>query len=149
MGRGRQPTHGSDGERELRHGVERRRAGVDEVLDELGDGGAGGPVGRELGALLGGRDLARQEQPEEGLGQGLVTAGRLGQELLALGDGLAAEADTLVGVKDGSCGSEGDGEGISLCFAGEARNLSTSSLDAPSQIMPCRARRSDGVSYRP
>lgn len=91
-----------DGERELRHGVEVRRAAVNELLDELGDVGAGGPLGRQVADLLLGRDLARQEEPEEALGEGLLSAGGLGEDLLALGDGLAAEADALLGVEDGA-----------------------------------------------
>lgn len=72
--------------------MEGGRAGVDEVLDELGDGRPGGPVGREGGALLGGGDLSGQEEPEESLGKGLVASGSLGEELLALGDGLSSAA---------------------------------------------------------
>jgi hypothetical protein len=40
---------------------------VDELLDELGDVGAGGPLGGQVADLLLGRDLAGQEQPEEAL----------------------------------------------------------------------------------
>lgn len=35
-------------------------------------------------------------------GKGLLATGSLGEELLALGDGLATEADTLLGVEDGT-----------------------------------------------
>lgn len=73
--------------------MEGGRAGVDEVLDELGDGRPGGPVGGEGGALLGGGDLSGQEEPEESLGKGLVASGSLGEELLALGDGLSSAAE--------------------------------------------------------
>jgi hypothetical protein len=82
--------------------VEVGRAAVDELLNELGDLGAGSPVGREVADLLLGGDLAGQEKPEEAFGQRLLATGGLGQKLLALGDGLAAEADTLLGVEDGA-----------------------------------------------
>jgi hypothetical protein len=45
--------------------VEVGRAVVDQLLDELGKVGAGGPVSREVADLLLGRDLASQEKPEE------------------------------------------------------------------------------------
>ena len=93
---------GGDGHGELGHGVEVGRAAVDELLNELGDLGAGSPVGREVADLLLGGDLAGQEKPEEAFGQRLLATGGLGQKLLALGDGLAAEADTLLGVEDGA-----------------------------------------------
>lgn len=56
---------GSDGQRELGHRVEVGRAVVDELLDELGDIGAGSPLGGQITDLLLGRDLAGQEKPEE------------------------------------------------------------------------------------
>lgn len=39
---------------------------------------------------------------ERTLRKGLLATGSLGEELLALGDGLAAETDTLLGVEDGT-----------------------------------------------
>ena len=84
------------GHGELAHGVEGRRAAVDDLLHELGDGGARGPVLGELGDLLGRGDLAGEEQPEEGLGEGFFAARGLGEEILAFFDGLAAEADALL-----------------------------------------------------
>ena len=54
-----------DGKRELGHRVEVVGAVVNQVLDELGDLGAGSPVGRELTDLLLGGDLAGKEEPEE------------------------------------------------------------------------------------
>jgi hypothetical protein len=66
--------------------VEVAGAAVDELLDELGDIGAGGPLGREVANLLLGGDLAGQEEPEETFWQRLLAAGGLGEELLALGD---------------------------------------------------------------
>jgi hypothetical protein len=45
--------------------VEVVRAAIDELLDELGDIGAGSPVGGQVTDLLLGWDFAGQEQPEE------------------------------------------------------------------------------------
>ena len=122
LGEGRLVLQSGHGQRELGHGVEGAGAAVDELLDELGDIGAGSPLGRQVTDLLLGGDLAGQQEPEETLGQGLSTAGSLGQELLDLGDlmpnglamrtesacrelityGTATETDTLLGVKDGT-----------------------------------------------
>jgi hypothetical protein len=41
------------------------RAVVDELLDELGEIGAGSPLSGEVANLLLGGDLAGQEKPEE------------------------------------------------------------------------------------
>jgi hypothetical protein len=89
-------TNGGDSKGELGHGVKSGRARVDQVLNELGDRSSGSPVGGEGGALLLGRDLSGEEEPEESLGKGLGSSGSLGEELLALGDGLSSESDTLV-----------------------------------------------------
>lgn len=96
LGEGGVVVEGSDGEGELRHGVEGGRASVEDLLNELGEVGAGSPLlGESLNLLLGG-DLTGDEEPEETLREGLGTTGGLGEELLALGDGLATEADTLI-----------------------------------------------------
>jgi len=65
LGEGRGLLKGSDGDGELRHGVKVGRAAVDELLNELGEVGASGPLGRKVTDLLLGRDLAGQEKPEE------------------------------------------------------------------------------------
>jgi hypothetical protein len=83
------------------------RAVVDELLDELGEVGAGSPLGGEVADLLLGRDLAGQEKPEETLRKRLLATGSLGEKLLALGDGLATESDTLLRVEDGTLPNEG------------------------------------------
>ena len=75
-----------------------------QIVERLGNVGgqraAGGPLlGDGLSLGLGGH-VAGDQQPEETLGQGFSATGGLGQELLALGDGLAAEADALLGVED-------------------------------------------------
>jgi hypothetical protein len=87
--------------------VEIGRAVVDELLDELGEIGAGSPLGGEVADLLLGRDLTSQEKPEETLRKGLLATGSLGEKLLALGDGLATESDTLLRVEDGTLPNEG------------------------------------------
>jgi hypothetical protein len=76
----------SDGNGELRHGVEVARAAVNELLDELGDGGTGGPFCGKVANLLLGGNLAGQEKPEETFWQRLLATGGLGKELLAFGD---------------------------------------------------------------
>lgn len=93
-------THSSDGQGELRHGVKSAWASVDELLDEAGDGSASSPISAESLDLLDTWNFAGEQEPEETLGKGFFAAGSLGQELLDLGDGLATEADTLLGVKD-------------------------------------------------
>jgi hypothetical protein len=98
--------------------VEVAGAAVDELLDELGDVGAGSPLSGEVADLLLGGDLAGQEEPEETFWERLLATGGLREELLAFGDlshmssgsrkavknartyGLAAEADTLLRVKN-------------------------------------------------
>lgn len=65
LGEGRLVLKSSDGQRELGHGVESVGAAVDELLDELGEVGAGGPLGGEVADLLLGGDLASEEKPEE------------------------------------------------------------------------------------
>jgi hypothetical protein len=66
--------------------VEGAGAAVDELLDEGGDIGAGSPLSRESANLSLGGDLASQEEPEETLGEGLLTTRSLGEELLEVGD---------------------------------------------------------------
>ena len=77
---------GSHGQRELGHGVEGVGAAVDELLEELGEVGAGSPLSRQVTDLLLRGDLTGQEEPEETFRERLLTTGSLGQELLALRD---------------------------------------------------------------
>ena len=89
-------VEGGDGQAELGHGVEGGRASVEDLFDKLGESGASSPLlGEGFDLLLGG-DLTGDQEPEETLGKGLGAAGGLGQELLALGDGLSAETDTFL-----------------------------------------------------
>jgi hypothetical protein len=108
--------------------VEVGRAVVDELLDELGDVGAGSPLGGQITDLLLGRDLAGQEKPEETFGKRLLATGSLGEDLLALGDGLSTESDTLLGVEDGTLPDEGldaTGTAIDLVEGDLVDNLGT------------------------
>jgi hypothetical protein len=82
--------------------VEVAGAAVDELLNELGNIGAGGPLSGQVADLLLGGDLAGEEEPEKTLRKRLLATGGLGEQLLALGDGLAAETDTLLRVEDGA-----------------------------------------------
>ena len=96
-----------DGQRELGHRVQVVGAAVDKLGDEGWDVASGGPLGGEVADLLLARHLTRQEEPEETFRQGLLTAGSLGEKLLAFRDGLAAEADTLLRVEDGALPDQG------------------------------------------
>ena len=82
----------SDGEGELGHGVEVAWAAVDELLNELGNIGAGSPLSREVADLLLRGDLAGQKKPEETFRERLLATRGLGEELLALGDLLRVSA---------------------------------------------------------
>lgn len=76
--------------------MEGRGASVEDLLNEFGKSSTGSPLlGKGLDLLLGG-DFAGDEEPEETFGKGLGTAGGLREKLLALGNGLAAETDTLL-----------------------------------------------------
>ena len=98
----KRPTYRSDSEGELTHRVESRRASVDELLNELGDLGTGGPFLGETLDLLLCRDLSSKEKPEESLRERLGSTWSGGKLSLALGDGESSESDTLVGVEDGA-----------------------------------------------
>lgn len=76
----------SDSDGELGHWVEIAGAAVDELLNELGDVGAGSPLGREVADLLLGGNLAGQQKPEKTFWERLLAAWGLGEEFLALGD---------------------------------------------------------------
>ena len=75
-----------DSERELSHGVEGVGAAVDQLLDELGNIGASGPVGGEVADLLLGRNLASEKKPEEAFRKRLLATRGLGKDFLALRD---------------------------------------------------------------
>lgn len=54
-----------DSDRELGHWVEVSWAAVDELLDEFGNFGTGGPLGGEVADLLLAGDFTSQEKPEK------------------------------------------------------------------------------------
>lgn len=107
LGEGRLVLESVDGNRELSHWVEGSWAAVDELLNELWNIGAGGPVSREVADLLLRWDLAGKEKPEKTLWKWLLSAWCLWKLLLALWDGQSAETDTLLGIEDGSLPDEG------------------------------------------
>lgn len=88
------------GHGELGHGVQGGGQVVEHLVDELGDLTLLGELSRQASDLLGGGDLAGEEEPQHGLGEHLAALDGLGENLLALLDGLAVESDTLIGVQD-------------------------------------------------
>ena len=103
LGLGVERGHGGG---ELGHGVEVGGEVVQHGDHVAGQLGAPRPVLAEAADLLLGGDVAGDQEPEQTLGQRLLTAGRLGQQLLALGDGVAAEPDALVSVEHGGLGHQ-------------------------------------------
>jgi hypothetical protein len=117
-----------DGDGELSHGVEVVGAAVDKLGDERRELAAGSPLSGQVADLLLGGHLASEEEPEETLREGLGAAGGLGEAFLALGDGLAAETDTLLRVEDGALPDEGldaTGTTVDLVEGDLANNLGT------------------------
>lgn len=90
------------GNGQLGHWVHILREGLDKVQDVFWEVGFLGQFAREGPDLGGGGDLAGEEQPEHGFWQHLGSRGSLGELLLAVLDGLAVEADTLIGIQDGA-----------------------------------------------
>jgi len=86
LSEGRLVLKSGNGDGELSHGVEGVGAAVDELLNELGEVGAGSPLSGEVADLLLRGNLTGKEEPEETLGKRLLTTGGLGEKLLALGD---------------------------------------------------------------
>ena len=72
------------------------RTSVDDFLNKLGNSGTGSPLLGECSDLLLGGNLTGDEEPEKRLRQGLGATRSLGEQLLALRDGLATEADALL-----------------------------------------------------
>lgn len=100
-------VQGSNSDRQLGHWMHILGEGLDEVEDVLWEVRLLGQLARK-GADLGGRgDLAGQKKPEHSLWQHLSASGALGELLLAVLDGLAMEADTLVGVENGALPDHG------------------------------------------
>jgi hypothetical protein len=81
-------------------------AAVDELGDERWNIGASSPLSGQITDLLLRWNLAGQEEPEETFWERLLTAGSLGELLLALWDGAATETDALLGVEHGALPDE-------------------------------------------
>ncbi len=88
--------------RDLGHGVHVAGERFDQVEDVVREVRFLSQLAREGADLAGRRHLAGQQQPEHGLREHLSTSRALGQLLLAVLDGLAVEANTLVGVENGA-----------------------------------------------
>lgn len=80
----------------MTHGVEGRRASVQNLFNKFWEGSTGSPVFRELGDLLLGGDLAGEQEPEEGLRKRFCTTGCFWELSLNFRDSLATETDTLI-----------------------------------------------------
>lgn len=76
-------------------------AGVENLLNVLGEVGAGNKLLLELLRLGLGRDLSSEKVPEHGFGEHLLSSGGGGEDLLALGNSSAPETDTLLRIEDG------------------------------------------------
>ncbi len=107
LGEGRLVLKSVDGNGELSHWVEGRWTAVDQLLDKLGNVGASSPLSGEVADLLLRWNLAGEEEPEETFWEWLVSTWGLWKKLLALRDGQSSEADTLLGVENGSFPNEG------------------------------------------
>mmetsp|Transcript_24868 Transcript_24868/g.46760 ORF Transcript_24868/g.46760 Transcript_24868/m.46760 type:complete len:406 (+) Transcript_24868:283-1500(+) len=107
LGEGAAGLGGVEANGELGHGVHVLGEAVEEGNDVAGEArGALVEVGGEAINLGLGGDLRGEEEPEEGLEEGLSVLGtggafEGGEDLLAVGDGVAAEPDSLLGVEVG------------------------------------------------
>mmetsp|Transcript_30394 Transcript_30394/g.73279 ORF Transcript_30394/g.73279 Transcript_30394/m.73279 type:complete len:213 (+) Transcript_30394:1035-1673(+) len=86
---------GQDGHGKLCHGVKILGKVEDCLLDPLREWGALVHVVNQCLCLALGRHLARQEEPQQRFGEGLVPALGLGEPLLTLGDGQPTKTDAL------------------------------------------------------
>ena len=89
-------TCGGDSQAKLAHGMKSRGTPIKELLDELWNRGAGGPVLRQFGNLFWSGDLSGQQEPEETLRQWFATTGSFRKELLTFRNCLATEANPLI-----------------------------------------------------
>lgn len=82
---------------QLRHGVHVLWQAANEGFDVGGQRGARVELGRQRVHLALGRDLAREQEPDEALRKGLtvLVAGERREQLLALRDGVATEPNAL------------------------------------------------------
>ena len=103
LGLGVQSGHGSG---ELGHGVEVGGEVVEHRHHVGRELSTTSPVLGETSHLVLSGNISSQQQPEQTLGQRLLTSGSLGEQLLALGDGVATEPDALVSVQDRGLGDQ-------------------------------------------
>jgi len=82
-------------------------ASVQELLNELGESSTGSPVLAERLDLIGSGNFASEEKPENSFWEGLRSTRGLGEYITDFRNGLAAEADTFLGVEDGAFPEEG------------------------------------------
>jgi hypothetical protein len=95
-------VEGGDGHGELGHGVKVRGEVVEHLGDEGGDLGLLRELTGELANLVGGRNLAGEEEPEHSLGEHLSAGCALGKLALAVLDSASVETDALVCIEDGA-----------------------------------------------
>jgi len=94
-------VHESNGGGELGHWVDILGEVVEHLSDVRWEASSLVPlVGERLG-LLDGWNFAGNKEPEKSFGKGFATFDGGWEELLAFGDSLASESDTLVSIKDG------------------------------------------------
>ena len=98
---------GHDADRKGCHRVHCLGKRKDEVLDPRGDVRARRPLRAQALDLCGRRDFTGEEQPEHAFRQGLAAGLGGGKKLLAFGDGIASEADALLGVEQRSLSDHG------------------------------------------
>jgi len=107
LSEGRLVLKGGNGKRKLSHWVEGVWAAVEKLLNELWHVRAGSPLSGQALDLSLSWDLTGQEEPEDTFWEWLLTIWALWKELLAFWDSLSTEADTLLGVEDGTLPDKG------------------------------------------
>lgn len=95
-----------DGSRELRHGVHLGRERVNDLLNVLGEVGTRVPLGSQVLDLLESGDFSSEQQPEESFRSRLRGTRDLRKELLALSNGVATVADSLLSIQERGFGNQ-------------------------------------------
>jgi hypothetical protein len=108
-------SYRSNSHTELAHGVERRRASVQNFLDEFRDGRTSSPVFRQFSNLFLGRYFPSNQKPEKAFGQRLRAAWCPGEKFLAFWDRLATETNTLICVHVSDCFKKHGPTGMRTC----------------------------------